>query len=116
MRRELGLAIGGELKRARDRDRFSQDEGAERLGITREHYNRLERGTKLPSLELLVKIHRSFDIAFEILGGRSLPMVAERPPGLEASPEVRRLVNLTRSMPATQVRLLIRLALNLKKK
>lgn len=50
------------LKSHRVNHSLAQKQVAHTLGITREHYARVERGIQLPSLSLLRKMSREFQI------------------------------------------------------
>jgi transcriptional regulator with XRE-family HTH domain len=50
------------LKLHRKNHSLAQKQVAHTLGITREHYARVERGTQLPSLPLLRRIAKKFQV------------------------------------------------------
>ena len=53
------------LKELRERDKVSQKEIAEYLGITRSAYSNYEQGIREPSLECFQKICQFFDVKAE---------------------------------------------------
>lgn len=55
------MDIGGQIRRVRNDKEYTQAEMAEQLGISENHYSKLERGTATPTLKLL----QTFVTAFE---------------------------------------------------
>ncbi|MBA4312183.1 MAG: hypothetical protein C0417_06095 [Chlorobiaceae bacterium] len=51
------------LKEYREEHRLAQKQLAERLGITREYYSKIEKGSRLPSHNLLRKISVELNIS-----------------------------------------------------
>lgn len=51
-------------------ERLTQQQMAEKLGITQPSYIRYENGSSQPSLETLVKIADIFDVSIDYLLGR----------------------------------------------
>jgi transcriptional regulator with XRE-family HTH domain len=54
--------LAGALKLTRQFHRLSQTEVAERLGISKSHLSELEAGKKSPSIELLQRYAKVFDL------------------------------------------------------
>ena len=55
-RATLASTIGKNLRATRSRMGLTQEQTAERVGITIEFYGRMERGQALPSLKTLVRM------------------------------------------------------------
>ncbi len=60
-------AIGKTIKHYRQQKRITQEEFAEAIGLSPGHVSRLERGIKRPSLETLMEISRTLDVALDTL-------------------------------------------------
>src|SRR5438105_2391144 len=61
MRREA-IIFGERLRKLRTERRLTQEELAEAAGITATYTSDLERGTKVPSLTIVLKLARAFDV------------------------------------------------------
>lgn len=61
------LALGEAIQRARTATGLSQLEFAERAGIDRSHFGRIERGQNQITVLLLVKIARALNVTVEDL-------------------------------------------------
>jgi transcriptional regulator with XRE-family HTH domain len=115
MRREQVQAVAEAIRRARTERGLTQEEMAERLKVSREHYNRLERAVSRPSVDMLVKLGALLGISVDdALAGDGHPVASE--PILEPKPELRRLVELARGLDPASLDLLLRLAKRLARK
>ena len=65
MTKELELKIGEKIKELRKQHKLSQEELAERLGVTRQSIISIEQDKYLPSLPIAVSICDVFDSAFD---------------------------------------------------
>lgn len=105
---ELARAIGAAARLAREELRLTQEDIAERVGVSVEFYARIERGTSLPSVRKLVRIADVLGVSADALldretsgNGQVRPAWIPEPPPAEP-PEIRRLVRaLRRASPAT---------------
>lgn len=106
--KELAESIGAAAREARQALKLTQEDAAERIGVSAEFYARIERGNALPSVPTLVRICSALGVSADILLGRAevsrvkdeAPRWPSSPPS--DSPEVRRLVRrLRRATPAT---------------
>ncbi len=61
------LGIGERLRALRKSLRLTQDQMAERLGISKTHYGLAERGKSCLSLPLYLSIHNEFGITLDYL-------------------------------------------------
>lgn len=107
MQTPLAITIGKALRKARESSGLTQEDAADRAGISAEFYARMERGRTLPSVPTLVRLAEALGVSADELLGRP----AERRAGAAAvatpargvedeSPEVRRLVRrLRRARP-----------------
>ncbi len=59
--------FGGKLRMLRRRDRLTQTELAERLGVVHSHVAGMERGKTAPSVEILLKITKYFHVSADVL-------------------------------------------------
>lgn len=108
---ELAKKIGDAAREARKAFGLTQEDVAERAGISFEFYARIERGGTLPSVPTLVRIADALAVSADVLLGRAGPgtlLVAEPPPSLSTGepPEVRRLVRRLRKADPRTVKLL----------
>jgi DNA-binding XRE family transcriptional regulator len=108
--REAGLAaqVGAAAKEARKKARLTQEDVAERIGITPEVYGRLERGIILPSVPTLWKVCRVLGVRADAMLGLErdeAPVQATPAPGTGEShpPELRRLLRKLRTMDGAQL-------------
>lgn len=112
MDKELAESIGVAARGARHSLKLTQEDAAERIGVSAEFYARIERGNALPSVPTLTRICTALGVSADALLGRALleeqalkPKV-QMPPGAPApppdSPELRRLARRLRdASPAT---------------
>ena len=104
---ELARTIGKQIAKARRALGITQEEAAERIGITVEYYARLERGQSLPSLMTFAQISVALEVSAESLmnlGDITARPVAAPPPWYEApqteeSKQLRRLFRRLRGLP-----------------
>lgn len=75
---DLGTAFGITTRTLRTLAHLSKREAAERLGIARPNYSRLERGDHTPSLESLLRVADAFDVSPESLLRAVLETATER--------------------------------------
>jgi transcriptional regulator with XRE-family HTH domain len=84
---ELARTLGKQMAKARRTLDITQEEAAERIGITVEYYGRVERGRALPSLFMFVRISTALQVSTDSLLNlgdlRSVPM----PPAWFSAPE-----------------------------
>jgi transcriptional regulator with XRE-family HTH domain len=64
---ELARTIGKQIAKARRSLDLTQEEAAERIGITVEYYGRVERGRALPSLFTFVQISVALQVSADSL-------------------------------------------------
>ena len=108
MKKELAKAIGNAARQARKELDFTQEDAAERIGVSVEFYARIERGNSLPSVPTLARIASTLGVSADVLLGRKdfrgidgVPNWQPDPTMME-KPEIRRLLRLLRrASPAT---------------
>lgn len=59
--------MNGKLKKLRESKNLTQEELADRLGISRSHISKMEKGFNKPSLALLERIANFFDVSVKDL-------------------------------------------------
>ena len=59
--------LGKKIQKLRKNEKISQEELAHKLGISRTYMGYIEQGRESPSLKLLMKITRRFDVNIEDL-------------------------------------------------
>lgn len=111
MDKELAESIGNAARTARTSLKLTQEDAAERIGVSAEFYARIERGNALPSVPTLARISTSLGVSADSLLGHSPEDEEERelpaqlqPPAqaTEDGPELRRLARrLRKASPAT---------------
>lgn len=111
MDKELAESIGNAARTARTSLKLTQEDAAERIGVSAEFYARIERGNALPSVPTLARISTSLGVSADSLLGHSPEDEEERelpaqlqPPAQppEDGPELRRLARrLRKASPAT---------------
>lgn len=104
---ELARTIGKQIAKARRALGITQEEAAERIGITVEYYARLERGQSLPSLLTFAQMSVALEVSAESL--MSLGDVTARPiaapppwylaPRTDESKQLSRLFRRLRGLP-----------------
>lgn len=63
-------AMQERLKYYREKNKYSQEEIAEKINITQSAYSNYEKGKRLPSIEILIKLADIYEISLDILTGR----------------------------------------------
>ena len=104
MDKDLAVRIGNAARAARRALRLTQEDAAERIGVSVEFYARIERGNSLPSILTFARIAAVLGISADLLLGRQ-PVVghaAARSPDWspgppDDSPELRRLTRRLRT-------------------
>ncbi|MFM2153643.1 MAG: hypothetical protein RL199_2078 [Pseudomonadota bacterium] len=69
---DLARHIGGHARRARLALQLTQEDVAERVGVSLEFYSRLERGGTLPSVPTLHRLVAALDVSADLLLGRTV--------------------------------------------
>jgi len=115
METDLATTIGSGARRARKSAGLTQEDVAERIGVSAEFYGRIERGATMPSVPTLAKIAETLNAsADELLGRARHSDRTERRQNIAGSssesPEIRRLLRRLRTASASTVRLLTRVA------
>ncbi|WNG56124.1 helix-turn-helix transcriptional regulator [Archangium gephyra] len=103
-RTELSIQIGKAARAARLKLKLTQEDIAERVGLTPEVYGRLERGAMLPSTPTLTKICVALGLSADLLVGlvEREATQTQPAPDEELTPEIRRLLRLVRTMDDEQ--------------
>jgi transcriptional regulator with XRE-family HTH domain len=103
-RTELSIQIGKAARAARLKLKLTQEDIAERVGLTPEVYGRLERGAMLPSTPTLTKIRVALGLSADLLVGlvEREATQTQPAPDEELTPEIRRLLRLVRTMDPQQ--------------
>ena len=99
------------MRAARGARGLTQQDTAERAGVSAEFCARIERGKTLPSVPTLVRLADALGTAADSLVGRSRPQFAAHPSDTaDEAPEMRRLVRRLRRAKPRTIRLLNLLA------
>jgi transcriptional regulator with XRE-family HTH domain len=112
----LSVQIGSAARKARKALKLSQEDAAERVGVTTEVYGKYERGELRPSTPTLVKLSRVLGTSVDILLGLAADKNAtasettEPEPVPNLSPEFRRLRRALRTMDKLQLSTFSRMA------
>lgn len=112
MDKDLAESIGAAARAARNALKLTQEDAAERIGISAEFYARIERGNALPSVPTLARISTVLGVSADTLLGRAAvreaqQSVQQQPSRWSATspadaPEIRRLARrLRKATPAT---------------
>ena len=107
MQKHLKHTIGTAARQARKDLELTQEDTAERVGVSVEFYARIERGNALPSVPTFARIANALGVSADVLLGRNQLSASELPswrpdPPLLETPEIRRLLRLLRrASPAT---------------
>ena len=111
MKKELAKSIGIAARQARKELELTQEDAAERIGVSVEFYARIERGHSLPSVPTLARIASTLGVSADVLLGRepfrgvdSMPSWQPEPALME-KPEIRRVLRLLRRASPTTIRL-----------
>jgi transcriptional regulator with XRE-family HTH domain len=126
MDKDLAESIGAAARAARAALKLTQEDAAERVGISAEFYARIERGNALPSVPTLARISTALGVSADVLLGRAVAreqeeVVKEQPSRWSAispsdAPEVRRLVRRLRKASPATLRLVTLLVKELERK
>lgn len=112
MDKQLAESIGAAAREARKMLELTQEDAAERIGVSAEFYARIERGNALPSVPTFARIAAALGVSADTLLGLrksehshdaslSAPNWSKAAPPSE-SPEIRRLLRrLRKASPAT---------------
>lgn len=109
MDKALAQSIGNAAREARRSLQLTQEDAAERIGVSVEFYSRIERGAALPSLMTFVRMANVLNVSSDVMIGRSpsgdrqAPAVTSLLPSQrEERPEVRRVIRrLRHASPGT---------------
>jgi transcriptional regulator with XRE-family HTH domain len=104
MDKVLAQSIGNAAREARRSLQLTQEDAAERIGVSVEFYSRIERGAALPSLMTFVRMANVLNVSSDVmigrgaLGDRQAPAVTSLAPSQrEERPEVRRVIRRLRN-------------------
>ncbi len=109
---KLAPKVGIAAREARNRAGLTQEEVAERVGISPEVYGRMERGGFLPSTPTLFKLCHVLGVRADVLLGLAAEESATPPqptqstqpaPRLELTRDSRRLLRVVRTMDPQQL-------------
>lgn len=109
MDKALAQSIGNAAREARRSLQLTQEDAAERIGVSVEFYSRIERGAALPSLTTFVRMAHVLNVSSDVMIGRrpSGESEAQVAPNLlpsqrEERAEVRRVIRrLRHASPGT---------------
>ena len=76
------MFLGYRLKQLRKGKNMSQEELGKLLGVTKVSISGYEKGTRVPSMEILVQILDVFNISADYILGRELNVVCEEDDGV----------------------------------
>jgi transcriptional regulator with XRE-family HTH domain len=103
MDKALAQSIGNAAREARRSLRWTQEDAAERIGVSVEFYSRIERGAALPSLTTFVRMANVLKVSSDVMIGRSASgdrqtaaVISLLPSQREERPEVRRVIRRLR--------------------
>lgn len=101
MNRELAKTIGAEARRARTVLRLTQQDAAERVGVSLEFYARIERGGTLPSVPTLRSLANTLGTSPDaLLGGPEEPRRPAPTPVAAGDDKARLLRRIVRRLEA----------------
>lgn len=113
MDKQLAESIGAAAREARKALELTQEDAAERIGVSAEFYARIERGNALPSVPTFARITAALGVSADTLLGFRKSEQGEAQPQTQVpawgkasppseSPEIRRLLRrLRKASPAT---------------
>lgn len=109
MNKELAKTIGTGARQARKALELTQEDIAERIGVSVEFYARIERGTSLPSIVTFARIASALGASGDMLLGRHQPAAVHGSawvaPQTTDRPEIRRIVRRLRNARPGTLRL-----------
>lgn len=118
--KQLAPTIANAARQARGRAGLTQAEVAEGAGVATEVYGRMERGLMLPSVPTLLRLCLTLgSTPDELMGFSPLPPpqhareASPVPPGLEDTPDTRRLLRLLGHLNRSRIQLLVKVATGL---
>jgi len=76
------MFLGYRLKQLRKDKNMSQEELGKLLGVTKVSISGYEKGTRVPSMEILIQILEVFNISADYILGRELNVVCEEEQGV----------------------------------
>lgn len=68
------LTMGDRIKEARKKLRLTQEQLGEKLDVTVEYISQLERGLRLPSMQLFIKLIEALDVSADHLLQDEVPI------------------------------------------
>lgn len=71
------MFLGYRLKELRKSKNISQSDLGKMLGVSKVSISGYEKGTRMPSMEVLLKIVKLFDVSTDYMFGRELNVVCE---------------------------------------
>lgn len=95
------IALGERLRQIRSLNNYTMSELSQKLGITIQSLTSYERGNRLPSLDLLIKLADFYGISLDTLVGRDLSeqqflswnnVLELYPDAIRATPEIQELI------------------------
>lgn len=76
--REYGICIGYQIRQERIKQNITQQELAQRLGISYSYYNNIEKGNRSCPIEVLIGICREFGISADRILRDFIPVDTEK--------------------------------------
>lgn len=76
--REYGICIGYRIRQERIKQNITQQELAQRLGISYSYYNNIEKGNRSCPIEVLIGICREFRISADRILRDFIPVDTEK--------------------------------------
>ena len=77
------MFLGYRLQQLRRNRQMSQQDLGKELGVSKVSISGYEKGSRVPSMEVLIKILKLFDISADYILGRELNVVCEGEPGMQ---------------------------------
>ncbi len=72
--RAMIMQTAERIRKSRERIGYTQEETAEKAGLTAENYKKIEEGNNAMSIDSLRKVQKALDVSFDyILDGRTEP-------------------------------------------
>ena len=105
MDKDVAVAIGNAARHARDARKLTQQQVAERIGVSVEFYSRMERGLAHPSLDTFLRMLDALGVRADTLLGLDAVHAASPAAVPMTSPDdprdVRRVVAALQKLPAS---------------
>ena len=108
MDKQLAQSIGRAAREARNELKLTQEDAAERTGVSAEFYARIERGNALPSVPTLARISSALGVSADLMLGQtkvSRGKNVPKPQPANDPPEVRRVLRRVRQASPPTLRL-----------